>query len=116
MSMDDLGRATRAVVLGELFANPVATRMLMQTPGPDPKGEGYGLGLYPTKLHGELCWGHGGYWGTAAVHCPRLDLTLARSTGQANAQQTDREGSGALSALILLAQAAERPRVKATKD
>ena len=116
MSMDDLGRATRAVVLGEVFANPVATRLLMQVPGPDPKGEGYGLGLYPTKLHGELCWGHGGYWGTAAVHCPRLDLTLARSTGQANAQQTDREGSGALSALILLAQAAERTRVKATKD
>jgi D-alanyl-D-alanine carboxypeptidase len=116
MSMDDLGRATRAVVLGEVFANPVATRLLMQVPGPDPKGEGYGLGLYPTKLHGELCWGHGGYWGTAAVYCPRLDLTLARSTGQANAQQTDREGSGALSALILLAQAAERTRVKATKD
>jgi D-alanyl-D-alanine carboxypeptidase len=116
MSMDDLGRATRAVVLGEVFTNPVATRLLMQTPGPDPKGEGYGLGLYPTKLHGELCWGHGGFWGTAAVHCPRLDLTLARSTGQANAQQTDREGSGALSALILAAQAAERARVKATNN
>ncbi len=116
MSMDDLGRATRAVVLGEVFANPVATRTLMQTSGLDPKGEGYGLGIYPTKLHGELCWGHGGYWGTAAVYCPRLDLTLARSAGQANAQQTDREGSGALSALILAAQAAERARTKATND
>jgi D-alanyl-D-alanine carboxypeptidase len=116
MSMDDLGRATRAVVLGEVFANPVATRLLMQTSGSDPKGDGYGLGIYPTKLHGELCWGHGGFWGTSAVYCPRLDIALARSNGQANAEQRDQEGSGALSALILAAQAAERDRAKATKD
>jgi D-alanyl-D-alanine carboxypeptidase len=116
MSMDDLGRATRTVVLGEVFANPVATRTMMQTSGPDPKGEGYGLGLYPTKLHGELCWGHTGFWGTLAVHCPRLDLTLARSNGQANAQQRDREGFGSLSALILAAQAAERERANVTKN
>ncbi|WP_085340810.1 serine hydrolase domain-containing protein [Aquidulcibacter paucihalophilus] len=116
MSMDDLGRATRAVVRGEVFANPVATRLLMQTPGPDSKGEGYALGLYPTKLHGELCWGHAGFWGTSAVYCPRLDLTLARSNGQANAEQRDREGAGALSALILAAQAAERERAKVTKN
>lgn len=116
MSMDDLGRATRAVVRGEVFANPVATRLLMQTPGSDSKGEGYALGLYPTKLHGELCWGHAGFWGTSAVYCPRLDLTLARSNGQANAEQRDKEGAGALSALILAAQAAERERAKVTKN
>lgn len=116
MSMDDLGRATRAVVLGEVFANPVATRNLMQTAGSDPAAEGYALGLYPTKLHGELCWGHAGFWGTSAVHCPRLDLTLARSNGQANAKQQDGEGASALSAVILAAQAVERARAKATKD
>lgn len=116
MSMDDLGRATRAVVLGQVFANPVATRALMQTSGPDAAGAGYALGVEPTKLHGEVCWGHGGFWGTSAFHCPRLDITVARSTGQSNSMQGYREGFGPLSALILTAQAAERARAKATKD
>ncbi|MFY7761038.1 MAG: serine hydrolase domain-containing protein [Aquidulcibacter sp.] len=116
MSMDDLGRATRAVVRGEVFANPVATRILMQTSGPDGAGEGYALGIEPTKLNGEVCWGHGGFWGTSAFHCPRLDITVARSTGQSNSMQGYREGFGPLSALILAAQAAERDRAKATSD
>jgi D-alanyl-D-alanine carboxypeptidase len=116
MSMDDLGRATRAVVRGEVFANPVATRILMQTSGPDGSGEGYALGIEPTKLDGEVCWGHGGFWGTSAFHCPRLDITVARSTGQSNSMQGYREGFGPLSALILAAQAAERDRAKATSD
>jgi D-alanyl-D-alanine carboxypeptidase len=116
MSMDDLGRATRAIVRGDVFANPIVTRSLMQTSGPDPAGDGYALGLQPTKLHGEVCWGHGGYWGTSAYHCPRLDITIARSTGQANSMQGYKEGHGPLSQIILLAQAAERAGDKAAKD
>ncbi len=116
MSMDDLGRATRAVVRGDVFANPVATRTLMQTPGPDGRAGGYGLGLQPSKVHGEVCWGHGGFWGTSAVHCPRLDITVARSTGQTHAFPSSGEGVSPLSVLILAAQAVERERARATKD
>ncbi|GBF59345.1 D-alanyl-D-alanine carboxypeptidase [Candidatus Phycosocius bacilliformis] len=114
MSMDDLGRATRAIVRGEVFKNPVSMAGIMQTPGPDGNAGGYGLGIQPVKLHGEVCWGHGGFWGTSAFHCPRLDITIARSVGQTNAMQGYREGFGPLSHVILLAQAAERTRASPT--
>lgn len=116
MSMDDLGRATRAVVRGDVFANPVATRSLMHIPGPDGSAGGYAHGLQPVMLHGETCWGHGGFWGTSAFHCPRLDVTVARSTGQTNAFPSSGDGVSPLSTLILAAQAAEREEAKATKD
>jgi D-alanyl-D-alanine carboxypeptidase len=115
MSMDDLGRATRAIVRGQPFANPPAMSSLMQTAGPDGNAFGYGLGLQPLKLHGELCWGHGGFWGTSAFHCPRLDITVARSVGQSNAMQDNSEGFGPLSHVILAAQAVERAQATSTK-
>lgn len=116
MSMDDLGRATRAVVRGDVFANPIATRTLMQVSGPDGAGGGYALGIQPLMLHGEVCWGHGGFWGTSAFHCPRLDITVTRSTGQNRAFPSSAEGISPLSSLIQFAQAAERVGAKEAKD
>ncbi len=108
MSMDDLGLATRAVVLGQVFKDPARSIKLMQTAGPDASAAGYGLGLEPITLAGETCWGHGGFWGTAAFHCPRLDITIARSVGQANARYDMAIESGPLAHLIARAQAVER--------
>ena len=108
MSMDDLGLATRAVVLGQVFKDPARTIKLMQTAGPDPNAAGYALGLEPITLAGETCWGHGGFWGTAAFHCPRLDITIARSVGQANARFDVGDDTGPLAHLIARAQTVER--------
>ncbi|WP_284359598.1 serine hydrolase domain-containing protein [Candidatus Phycosocius spiralis] len=108
MSMDDLGLATRAVVLGQVFKDPARTIKLMQTAGPDPIAGGYALGIEPITLAGETCWGHGGFWGTAAFHCPRLDITVARSVGQANARFDMSKDSSPLAHLIARAQAVER--------
>jgi hypothetical protein len=36
-------------------------------------------------IDGVVCYSHGGRWGTVAIHCPSVDVTITRSTGQANA-------------------------------
>ena len=40
--------------------------------------------LYRVELSGEVFWGHGGFWGTLALTCPRLDLTVVTQHGQAH--------------------------------
>jgi D-alanyl-D-alanine carboxypeptidase len=101
MSLDDLARAHRAVVRGEVFGDPKIL-LVMQTPGIAPGSDGYGLGITKMTIEGVTCWGHGGRWGTAALHCPSIDFTVARSTGQANAGPDMGEPNGAVASLITL--------------
>ena len=106
MSMDDLARAHRAVVRGEVFDHPLETRSLMQAPGSAIGSNGYGLGIAPVVIEGEKCWSHGGRWGTVAVHCPRLDVTITRSWGQSNAGPDAQDPKGAIASIIRLAKMA----------
>ena len=39
--------------------------------------------LFHTQIAGEAWWGHGGWWGTAAYTCPRLDVTIVAGHQQA---------------------------------
>lgn len=39
--------------------------------------------LFHTEIAGEEWWGHGGWWGTAAYTCPRLDVTIVTGHQQA---------------------------------
>lgn len=41
------------------------------------------MGLFGSEANGERCWGHSGFWGTTALHCPALDLTIAFSVNDA---------------------------------
>jgi D-alanyl-D-alanine carboxypeptidase len=84
MSLSDLGEATRAVVRGNAFKDPDKSTFEMQVEGTVEGAGGYALGIYPIMVLGEKCWGHTGFWGTSAFHCPRLDITVARSFGQTN--------------------------------
>lgn len=85
MSIADLARAHRAVVRGEIFTNPAETGGIMQRSSGAQGAGTYGLGISQMNVAGVTCYTHGGRWGTMALHCPSIDLTIARSTGQANA-------------------------------
>ena len=106
MSMDDLANAHRAVVRGAVFAQPLATRTQMQIAGTAPGSHGYGFGIAPLIIAGETCWSHGGRWGTLAVYCPRLDVSVAQSWGQSNAGPNPQDPHGMMAALIRLVQVA----------
>ncbi len=103
MSMADLAHAHRAVVRGTVFANPSATSKIMQTAGTAQGSDTYGLGISQYVIEGETCWGHGGRWGTVALHCPKIDLSIARSWGQSNAGPDLADPNGPVAGLIRLA-------------
>jgi D-alanyl-D-alanine carboxypeptidase len=101
MSLSDLARAHRAIVRGDVFEDKKLV-LLMQQEGTAPGSDGYGLGLLRMEVAGVTCWGHGGRWGSVALHCPSIDLTIARSTGQSNAGPDTSDPSGVVAALVNL--------------
>lgn len=113
MDMHDLAHAHRAVVRGDVFKQPVkiAAQMttLMREPGTAQGSGTYGLGLSKFVIAGEVCFGHGGRWGTNAFSCPDIDLTIARSWGQANANPNISDPDGLAAALV---RATVRARAK----
>ncbi len=88
----DLAHAMRAIVIGKVFANQ-GSIAFMKTPTHEPALVGdhaYGNGLYIYRFPQETCFGHDGFWGLIAVHCPDSDLTIALSYTQVNNGGTER--------------------------
>lgn len=93
--LPDLSRFFRALVRGEILEKR-ATLDTMLVPTPQSSGErpgvGYGMGIGRGETDGVVCYGHGGFWGTLARHCPELDITVVTAiTNNAN-----REALGAI--------------------
>jgi hypothetical protein len=60
------------------------------------------MGIFGYDIDGAQCWGHGGFWGTSALHCPTIDLTIALSIN--DALQRDVANRSLLPALFTLLQ------------
>ena len=74
----DLTRFLRALFGGDILHE--ATLTAMTTPSIQSvasTGSGYGLGLSTRTIDGRTCYGHGGFWGVMAWHCPAIKLTIA---------------------------------------
>ncbi len=77
-NLEDVARFYRGLVRGEAFTHratldtmlTVSSQSLKEGPG------GYGMGIGRSDRGGVECFGHGGFWGTAARHCPAIDLTV----------------------------------------
>jgi D-alanyl-D-alanine carboxypeptidase len=89
MTISALAHAHRAIVRGRVFERPLETTRLMQTPSGAAGAGTYAMGISSQVIDGVTCYTHGGRWGTMALHCPSIELTIARSTGQANAGPYD---------------------------
>jgi D-alanyl-D-alanine carboxypeptidase len=88
----DLARFFRALLHGEVFDRPetlaTMTTRIHGVPaapemGIDQDPNDHAMYLFRTEISGEEWWGHGGWWGTAAHTCPRLDVTVVAGHQQA---------------------------------
>lgn len=81
----DLARFYRALVRGEVFRDPEMLQAMLAVPAINARAPGgaYAMGIQRMTLGGEACWGHTGFWGTGAHHCPAADVTVVRHTNQA---------------------------------
>jgi D-alanyl-D-alanine carboxypeptidase len=64
---------TRAVPL----ARDRVDLMMTATPQSIAAGSPYGMGLEILAVNNQTCFGHRGFWGTAAYVCPELGITLS---------------------------------------
>ena len=87
----DLARFFRGLFRGQVFRDP-ATLATMTTPIDVPHSSESAddgdppvtaMFLFRSDAGGETWWGHGGWWGTTAATCPRLDVTVVSGDQQA---------------------------------
>lgn len=81
-TVGDLARFYRALFHGRIL-RPRTVRVMTRVSGPG-RAAGAGMGIFRVDVDGERCYEHPGYWGTETIHCPRLDVTFARTTNQAD--------------------------------
>jgi D-alanyl-D-alanine carboxypeptidase len=100
MSMSGLARAHKAIVRGDVFADSTAMTAQMRQTGSAIGSGDYGLGLFKIMIEGETCYAHGGRWGSFALYCPTIDLAIARSWGQSNANPDMTDAHGLAAGLV----------------
>lgn len=88
-NLEDLARFYRALLRGEVFARGATLdSMLVMSPQSQAGGGGYGMGIGRAQYDNVTCYGHGGFWGTAARHCPAIDLTVTAAVNSTTARAT----------------------------
>jgi D-alanyl-D-alanine carboxypeptidase len=87
-TVGDLTRFYRALFHGRVIHDRAVLREMTKVPKPSRRA-GAGMGIFRVDVDGETCFEHPGYWGTDALHCPRLDLTLVRTINQADDSDFD---------------------------
>ncbi len=78
-TLEDVSRFYRALHQGEVFRNEATLGMMLEVSPQSVEADarGYGLGIVRAEFDGVVCYGHGGFWGILAWHCPAIDLTVA---------------------------------------
>jgi D-alanyl-D-alanine carboxypeptidase len=82
-TVGDLTRFYRALFRGHVVHDRARLREMTKVPHVNRRS-GAAMGIFRTDIGGETCFEHPGYWGTDALHCPALDLTLVRTVNQAD--------------------------------
>ena len=74
---ENMARFYRALVRGDIFHNKATLDEMLTVTAQSEKEHGaYGMGIGRGEVDGVSCYGHGGFWGTYARHCPAVDLTV----------------------------------------
>jgi D-alanyl-D-alanine carboxypeptidase len=87
-TVGDLTRFYRALFHGRVVHDRALLREMTKVPRASRRS-GAGMGVFRVDVDGETCFEHPGYWGTDALHCPALDLTLVRTVNQADDRAFD---------------------------
>ncbi len=84
-SVEDLARFYRALLQGKVFRHASTLQIMLTVPPTNEQSPGgpYAMGISRRNIAGNICWGHTGFWGTSAYHCPQADVTIVRHYNQA---------------------------------
>ncbi len=84
-SVEDLALFYRALLRSKVFRHPSTLQIMLAVPTTNKGAAGgpYGMGIQRRDIGGNTCWGHTGFWGTSAFHCPDIDVTIVRHYNQA---------------------------------
>lgn len=84
-STEDLARFYRALFEGKVFRQASTLEVMLTVPPTNEKSPGgaYAMGISRRNIAGNVCWGHTGFWGTSAYHCPDANVTIVRHYNQA---------------------------------
>lgn len=84
-SVGDLARFYRALFEGRVFRQSSTLQVMLTVPSTneDSLGGAYAMGISRRNIARTVCWGHAGFWGTSAYHCPDVDATIVRHYNQA---------------------------------
>ncbi len=87
-TVGDVARFYRALFDGKVFDHDATLDEMLTVSGPG-RDAGAALGIFETRIAGSRCYGHPGWWGTEAYHCPEPDLTFALTVNQADESLID---------------------------
>ena len=84
-STEDLARFYRALLQRRVFRHASTLQTMLTVPPTNEHSPGgpYAMGISRRNIAGNICWGHTGFWGTSAYHCPEVDVTIVRHYNQA---------------------------------
>lgn len=84
-SVADLARFYRALFERRVFRQAATLRVMLTVPQTNERSPGgaYAMGISRRNIAGNVCWGHTGFWGTSAYHCPAANVTIVRHYNQA---------------------------------
>lgn len=84
-SGEDLARFYRALLTNKIFKKKSTLATMLTVPPTNERvpGGAHAMGIFRRDIEGNLCWGHNGFWGPSAYHCPGIDLTIVRHYNQA---------------------------------
>jgi len=82
-TVGDVARFFAALFDGRVFDHDSTLDEMLTVSEPGRRA-GAALGIFATRIAGVRCWGHPGWWGTEAYHCPARNLTFALTVNQAD--------------------------------
>jgi D-alanyl-D-alanine carboxypeptidase len=102
-TLQDMTRFYRALLRGDVFRHDSTLEMMVEpSPQSIASGEGgYGIGLARIVIDDQSCYGHGGFWGTEAWHCPDADVTVAGAVSSTSGHEALRGMTRSALALLL---------------
>ncbi len=93
----DMARFERALFSGGVFSDPATADLMVTTvegaaarPDADDAAlapGAYRMGIWVAEIDGVTAYAHSGFWGTAAVFVPELDLSVAATVNQNKAKE-----------------------------
>jgi CubicO group peptidase (beta-lactamase class C family) len=80
-TVGDLARFYRGLFAGRVFEKRATLATMLQRPRARHATDS--MGIFARRMGGETCWGHNGFWGIDAYHCPRSGITIVTTANQA---------------------------------